>query len=83
MTAVRFNALTYANRLKDAGVEAKQAETMAQLQSELIPPIPLEDLVTKGDLKDLEVKLAKALYVHTFQIIGLMAGIQAIFHFIK
>jgi len=50
MNAVAFDTLKYANTLKEAGVDAKQAEAQAKALSEVME-VNLKDLVTKGDLK--------------------------------
>ena len=44
--AVCFNTLIYANKLKESGVDSKQAEVQAELLSEIFE----ERLVTKEDI---------------------------------
>jgi uncharacterized membrane protein len=54
MTSVLiFNTLQYANRLKAAGVPEKQAEIQAETLAEVID----NQLTTKQDLKELELKI--------------------------
>ncbi len=82
MSAVRFNTLNFANKLKEAGVDAKQAETMAQLQEEIITNSD-NHLVTKQDLSvglsDFEVRLIKWMVGISTGQLAVMMGIA---HFI-
>ena len=56
MTAMTFDTLKYANRLKAAGVPGEQAEAMAEVQADVFDR-NLEELATKRDLKDLELRM--------------------------
>lgn len=49
MSTIRFNPLTYANKLERAGVKREQAEVFAQLQEEIITNAGNE-LATKNDV---------------------------------
>jgi len=53
MEVTFFDTLAYANRLKGAGMDEKQAEVLAESQAELIE----SNLATKRDLKELELAL--------------------------
>lgn len=57
MSGVTFNAITYANKLKEAGLDGKVADVEAEQMSNLIN----NDLVTKtflaSELNKLELKL--------------------------
>lgn len=53
MTAVTFDTLKFANRLKAAGVPDKQAEAEAEVLSEVLE-VNLRELATKEDLRRLE-----------------------------
>ncbi|MGQ0591203.1 MAG: hypothetical protein ACT4QB_00765 [Gammaproteobacteria bacterium] len=55
MTAIAFDTLKFAKRLKDAGFTEQQAETLAAAEAEFID----ENLATKRDLKELEVALKR------------------------
>ncbi|WP_130473004.1 DUF1640 domain-containing protein [Candidatus Magnetaquicoccus inordinatus] len=57
MSTITFDTLRYANRLKSAGVPDKQAEVMAEMQAEVLDK-NLDDLATKRDLKELELRMA-------------------------
>ncbi|MEO5330346.1 MAG: CCDC90 family protein [Magnetococcus sp. THC-1_WYH] len=52
-TAIAFDTLAYAKRLKAAGVPESQAEVHAEAMVELIE----DRLATKQDLKELELRL--------------------------
>lgn len=54
MTAIAFDTLAYANKLKQAGVPDRQAEVQAETMAELVE----ERLATKRDLSELEERLA-------------------------
>ena len=53
MESATFDTLTYANKLKAAGVPEKQAEAQVEILAEIIE----SNLATKRDLKKLEVAL--------------------------
>lgn len=53
MSAIAFDTLAYAKKLKSAGFNEQQAEALAEAQAELID----ERLATKQDLKELEYRL--------------------------
>ncbi|MGH8550628.1 MAG: DUF1640 domain-containing protein [Methylococcales bacterium] len=55
MTAIAFDTLKFAKRLKEAGFTEQQAETLAAAEAELIE----NNLATKRDLKELEVALKR------------------------
>ncbi|WCF27975.1 DUF1640 domain-containing protein [Xylella fastidiosa] len=56
MTSVAFDTLKFANRLKTAGVPAAHAEAEAEALAEVLET-NLQDLATKQDLRELELKL--------------------------
>ena len=53
MSAIAFNTLAYAKKLKAAGFTEQQAEVQAEAMAELVN----EQLATKRDLKELEMSL--------------------------
>ncbi|MGH8605481.1 MAG: coiled-coil domain-containing protein [Gammaproteobacteria bacterium] len=55
MTAIAFDTLKFAKRLKEGGFTDQQAETLAQAEAEFIE----QNLTTKRDLKELEVALKR------------------------
>lgn len=54
MTAITFDTLKYVKTLKAAGFEEPQAEALAEVQREIFSA-NLDDLVTKRDIKELEL----------------------------
>lgn len=56
VTSVAFDTLKFANRLKTAGVPAAHAEAEAEALAEVLET-NLQDLATKRDLRELELKL--------------------------
>jgi len=53
MSAIAFDTLAYAKKLKAAGFTEQQAEVQAEAMAELVN----EQLATKRDLKELEMRL--------------------------
>jgi len=53
--SVAFDTLAYANKLKSVGFEAKQAETIVEMQADIIE----NNIATKSDLKELAGLLEK------------------------
>ncbi|MCI0734116.1 MAG: CCDC90 family protein [Methylococcaceae bacterium] len=53
MTAIAFDTLKFAKRLKEAGFTEQQAEALAAAEAEFVE----ENLATKRDMKELEVSL--------------------------
>lgn len=81
MATMRFNAIIYANRLKDAGLQSQ----IADIQAEELSNILNDDMATKKDIEILRLeiqaskndiihKLAKVI-VSSAIIISLMIGI--------
>jgi hypothetical protein len=56
MSAITFDTLKFANRLKSAGVPDKQAEAEAEVLAEALE-VNLKDLSTKADLLAAKVEL--------------------------
>lgn len=56
MSAITFDTLKFANRLKAAGVPDKQAEAEAEVLAEALE-VNLKDLSTKADLLAAKVEL--------------------------
>lgn len=79
MTTVRFNAISYANKLK----KAKDQNEMADIQAEEMSNLINNDLSTKDDLKILKMELQSFIVKSLITSIGLIGGLQAFFHFLK
>lgn len=59
MAAITFDTLAYAKLLKDAGMEASQAEALANAQKQALEEaFNSRDLATKGDIARLDNKMA-------------------------
>ena len=71
-----FDTLAYAQRLKAAGVEDKQAEAHAAAardsQAGLATKADLDHLATKADLYNLEARLSRAMVVLTVAFAGIV-----------
>ena len=73
MSAIAFDTLAYAKKLKAAGFTEQQAEVQAEAMAELVN----EQLATKRDLKELEMRLV-------LRLGGIMvAGISVIATLVK
>jgi hypothetical protein len=57
MSAITFDTLAYANKLKAAGVEEKQAEVQAETLALVID----EQMASSRDLKELELSMKRDL----------------------
>ena len=80
MSAIAFDSLMFAKRLKEAGFTTKQAEVLAEEQQEIID----NNLATKQDIKNLEyelkeleqrimIKVGAMLFAQTGLIIAIVA----------
>lgn len=83
MTTITFNTLNYANKLKNSGMEAKIAETQADALSEILQDLTKEKLSTKDDLSKLEMRLYAFMVKCVMCTIGILGGLQTLFHFVK
>ena len=72
MSAIAFDTLAYAKKLKHAGVPEAQAEVQAEAMAELVE----ERLATKRDLQELEERLSYRIqeleYKLTFRLGSMM-----------
>jgi len=87
MSAITFDTLKFANRLKEAGVPPAQAEAEAVALSEVFD-VNLKELVTRDDLRrdltELEnrmlSKLYQAMLLQTFALAALFGGLKLFGH---
>jgi hypothetical protein len=56
MSAITFDTLKFANRLKSAGVPDKQAEAEAEVLAEVLE-VNLKELSTKADLQEAKLEI--------------------------
>jgi hypothetical protein len=70
MTALAFDTLAYVKRLKAAGVPEAQAEVQAEVLAEIVK----DQLATKQDLRELELRLETKLAETKAEIIRWTIG---------
>ena len=80
MTALTFDTLRYANKLKAAGVPEKQAEAEAEALADVMSDaVKTADLVTKNDmllaLAEMKTDLMKWVIGMALAQIGLLVGV--------
>ncbi|NGZ27284.1 MAG: DUF1640 domain-containing protein [Magnetococcales bacterium] len=73
MTAITFDTLKYANRLKDAGVPDKQAEAMSVAQLDVLSESMTTTLATKSDIAEVKMELAVLKWMMGIQLGGTIA----------
>lgn len=71
-----FDTLGFANKLKQAGVPEKQAEIHAEAMAELVT----EQLATKQDLRELELRIVVKLGGLVVSSISLLVILMKLFH---
>lgn len=59
MAQIAFDTLAYANKLKSVGVEAKVAETQAEIQAKILTDLTNDRLATKDDIRKLENEIGR------------------------
>jgi hypothetical protein len=82
MTAIRYNPLTYCEKLKQNGMNAELAKVIAQQQDEMVV-INNENHATKEDLSILEIRLQGFIVKALMMTVSALGVLQGIFHFIK
>jgi hypothetical protein len=90
MTVIAFDTLAYANKLKDGGMEAKLADIQAEETAKILTDLAINQLATKQDLHvlktdiiNLKSDLLREIHNNMWKIVGLLAGLQGLFHFIR
>ena len=90
MTAITFDTLAYANKLKKAGASNELAEATAEATIEVFNNLVQDQIATKKDINDLKIEihnlrneLKDLLNNNMWKIVGLLGVLQGIFHFIK
>jgi len=77
MSTTTFNAITYANKLKDAGMATRVADVQAEEMSDFIN----STLATKDDLKVLKMELQGFMIKALISSVSVIGIIQGIFHY--
>ena len=78
MATATFNAITYANKLKGAGLDTRIADVQAEEMSNFIT----QTLATKDDLKMLKMELQGFIVRALIGTVTVIGTLQAIFHFV-
>lgn len=89
MTAITFDTLTFANKLKNVGVDPIVAETQAQVTSEILSEITTNQIATKEDIRfirDEMQKLEMRMYGFIVRCVSftiiMLGGLQTLYHFV-
>ncbi len=89
---IMINALEYAKRLRDAGIDRDLAEAQAQALANVLDHAVEHRLATKDDLQkevsrldkkidQLEIRLTNKMFVMTASTITLLGGLMTVLHF--
>ncbi|MBF0184356.1 MAG: DUF1640 domain-containing protein [Magnetococcales bacterium] len=74
MTTTTFDTMTYAKRFKAAGFTEQQAEEVVTALRE-VRDARLEELATKGDVREVELKLEAKIEIAKTETIKWMVGL--------
>ena len=87
MSVVAFDTLAFANKLKGAGMNPSLADVQAEETAKILTDLTANQLVTKQDLKNEIGNLKMDMYSFTIKVatftVGILGGIQTLFHFMK
>jgi hypothetical protein len=83
MTVIAFDTLAFANKLKGAGMSPNLAEVQAEETAKILNDLALNHLANKQDLRDLEMKMYSFMVKTATFTVGILGGIQTLFHFLK
>ncbi|OGT07491.1 MAG: hypothetical protein A2X78_00400 [Gammaproteobacteria bacterium GWE2_37_16] len=75
-SALIFDTLVFANKLKAAGVPDRQAEVQAEAMAEIVT----ENLATKQDLREMELRITTKLGGIMVGGISLLVILMKLFH---
>jgi hypothetical protein len=83
MSTITFDTLKFVDHMVASGMPEKQAKALAQAQAE-INETNLEDLVTKGDLREMDARINGRLNLLTWMlaliiIITVIPALKALF----
>jgi len=82
MVHTTFDTLAFANRLKNAGADAKLAEEHSEAMAEILGGLMENQLATKRDLINLEIKLSSLYLRITAGSVTLLIALQTLLHFV-
>ncbi|MBF0625551.1 MAG: DUF1640 domain-containing protein [Magnetococcales bacterium] len=80
MTTITFDTLEYAEYLRAAGIPDDQAKSHAKAMARVMEQLEesrLKELATRGDIRQLEVKLEGRITESRAEIIKWMIGVSA------
>lgn len=94
MTVIAFDTLAFANKLKEAGMQPHLADVQSEETAKILADLAVNQLATKKDILELKTatkqdlnELKLELYAFTVKVatftVGILGGLQALFHFIK
>jgi len=82
MIHTTFDTLAFANKLKNAGSDPKLAEVQAESIAEVLGALMENQLATKRDLINLEIKLSALYLKMTVGSVTLLIALQTLLHFV-
>ena len=82
MSAITFDTLAITKRLKSHGFSEAQAEAITQ-EMQYVHDISLEQLATKGDIKDCEFRMTNAIKDMQLKLGAMIVGLGAFLAAIK
>ncbi len=90
MTAIAFDTLHFANKLKEAGMASQLADVQSEEIAKILNDLTISTLATKQDIQILKSDIQNLkieIYAFTSKVamftVGILGGLQTIFHFIK
>jgi hypothetical protein len=87
MTGIVFDTLSYANKLKEGGMNEVLANIHAEQTSKILNDLTSTELVTRQYLKDemreLEIRMYSFMAKTALFTVSILGSIQTLFHFIK
>lgn len=83
MTVVALDTLAFANKLKGAGMNSILAEVQAEETAKILNDLTLNHVASKQDLIDLEMKIYSFMVKTATFTVGILGGIQTLFHFMR
>jgi len=81
-STLTFDTLSYVRKLKAAGIEDEKAEALTVATAEAFASLlEARDIVTKDDIRQLEMRIYKFIVRGTIVIVSAMSALQTLFHF--
>lgn len=80
MTAITFDTLAFANKLKKAGCDSQQAEAQAEAVADIMSGMMKDPQATQQDLKDLEFRITVRFGIMLTTAVSIMSTLLLILH---